>query len=805
MAIKTWVGRFAIVKGEAQEESTLLRSYPRQRPDEEEDELYVLVEPSAEASDEYTGQLVEAIGRMYRQDALSITGAVLRALRSAHQQLQDWNERSLPEHRISAGVSCLAVREHSAYLAQIGPSVAYHVGSGRFQRIVPERAALEPLGQSDAAEPVFSRYELAPGDLLLIASPKIEELLDESELRSILLRGGDDALVELFKIASGQQDFSLVLLACVVEAEEAVADQEPVAEVPASEAPPGAEEPTEVAATAAPVLATGALSEDQLSAPPAGLSEPKVRLKGPESDIRYRRPTGLAASIPKIPLPAALVALVVAVIAILGVCFLPSALRQSSEDQFNASITAARVALDSAIASDDPAEQRGFLDAAEAAILDAAVEDPDSEEVAALRREFDALKQELDAVLVLPDLDLIVDISERIPGAVSPKDLAVGGGGAYFLDREQGRVIAVSLLGSDPKPFILFEAGDLVDDIVAGQPRHITWADDLNALLILDDARNLIAVTPPEAGHLLTVRNADSWGSADGITHHDGSLYVLDRAGDQVWLYLSSEDGFNSERDPMLDAFDLEEVVEMAVGDVIYLIMADHTILRFPGGLARPFTQAGIPDPLSSPASLLPAPNLGMLLIADTGNSRITVFTPDGTYLQQLVSPSFTDLRSIALDEPNELLYILVGGILYRTPLPPLPADSTSASSTPTNTDGEPPEDEEAVLTYEVVQREDVTVGETVRLVFRVTVSSEATEAELELIANQLIDDETQEQDVNAIGFFFYLPDTDTSGPYTAGTGDWAPNGNWEEADTVVAGDYSTHQLVIEAGSILPP
>jgi hypothetical protein len=108
-------------------------------------------------------------------------------------------------------------------------------------------------------------------------------------------------------------------------------------------------------------------------------------------------------------------------------------------------------------------------------------------------------------------------------------------------------------------------------------------------------------------------------------------------------------------------------------------------------------------------------------------------------------------------------------------------------------------------LTYEVVEREDVSLGDVVRLVFRVQVSSEPTGAELEEIANQLITDETQEQDVNAIGFYFYLPDSDTSGPYTAGTGDWAPNGNWEEADTVVAGDYSTHELTVEAGSILPP
>ncbi len=62
----------------------------------------------------------------------------------------------------------------------------------------------------------------------------------------------------------------------------------------------------------------------------------------------------------------------------------------------------------------------------------------------------------------------------------------------------------------------------------------------------------------------------------------------------------------------------------------------------------------------------------------------------------------------------------------------------------------------------------------------------------------------TVEQAVNAIGFSFYLPGSDTNGPYTAGTGSWAPNGNWEDADRVVAGDYSMHELTVNAGSILP-
>ena len=363
MLIKTWVGRFAIVQGQAQEESALLRSFPRQRPDEEEDELYVLVEPASERSIEYAGQLVDAIGRMYRQDTLSITGAVLRALKAAQQQLLDWNERNLKEHRVGAGVSCMAVRGHSAYLAQIGPAVAYHVGGGRYRRIVPEGPAVEPLGHAEGAEPVFSRYELSPGDLLLIASPNIEKLLSEEELRAILLRGGDDALVELFRIASDVQDFSLVLLACVVEPDEAAgeAPAEPVAEsAPATTVtPPGEPAPATASEPATPAVAAPAAAG--APPPPPDLAQPNVRIKGPEADIRYRRSTGLAAGLPRVPLQAVIALVVLAAVAALAWFVLPSALQDSRDDRFAELVSSARASFDSALATDDPAQRRAAL------------------------------------------------------------------------------------------------------------------------------------------------------------------------------------------------------------------------------------------------------------------------------------------------------------------------------------------------------------------------------------------------------------------------------------------------------------
>lgn len=676
MPVKIWVGRFAIVAGQPQEEGPLLRSFPRQRPDEGEDELFVLVEPASPASKEYCGQLVDAVGRMYQQDPLSLTGAVLRALKTAHQQLRDWNQRTLREHRVGAGVSCLAVRERTAYLAQIGPSVAYYVGDGRFHRIVPEDGAAQPLGQAEQAEPVFNRYQLSPGDLVLIASPRIDELLDEESLRSILLRGGDEALVELFRLARDQQEFSLVLLACVVE-------PETEAEVPPAEAPIPIGEPPEAAAPPPPPeappapaeapLGPAAPAEEAMPAPPPGLAQPRVRLKGAEAEVSYLRTTGLARALPRVPLLAIVALVALAAVGLAAWYFIPAALEESKSERFEARLEEARAALDSALATEDPGQRRESLRAADAALQEAERLRPGDPQAAELRAQVNAELNKLNAVLVLPELELVVDVSERIPGPVSPKDLALGGGGAYFLDRQQGRVIAVSLLAPDPDPFILFAASDLVGTEIAGQPQHIAWAEELGSLLILDDARRLIAVTPPEAGRLLTVRDAQAWDSADGVAYAGGNLYLLDRAGDQVWRYPPSEAGFDSEREALLPAFDLEQVAEMAVADALYLVMGDNSIVRFQDGVAQPFNQAALDVPLSSPGSLAPLPASSMVLVADRGNSRIVVFSPDGTFRQQLVSPTFSDLRAIAVDEPNQLLYVLVGGALYRTPLPPLP------------------------------------------------------------------------------------------------------------------------------------
>jgi hypothetical protein len=597
-------------------------------------------------------------------------------------------------------VTCVAVRDRTAYLGQLGPAVAYHLGDGRVSRIVPEDEATEPLGLPEQIEPRFTRFELSPGDLLLIASPAIDRVIDTDTLRATLLKGGDEALVELFRLTRGEQEFSLILLACVVEPEgatepdaiaappaldalEAPGGESIGAEVTAGEAPEeGQPEPT--ATAGASPAATAILIDPSVSgpadvapadgiAPPEGLSQPPVRLKGAESAVRYRRTTGIASALPRIP-PLLIIGAILLIAAGLIAWFvIPGALEESREDEVAAQIEETRSSLDQALASPDVAERRALLRAADAALLDAERLRPDDPEVIDLRNQVDAAIADLNAVVELPALELVADVSEQVPGPVSSRGLALGGGGAYFLDQSQGRVIAVALVGGAPEPFVLFETGDLVGNEIMGTPQQIAWAEDLNALLIMDDQRRVAAVTPPgEAGQLLTVRDIQSLGSADGIAYNTANLYVLDRAGDQVWRYPPSEGGFDSERSPLVSGTDLEQALEMAIADSLYLVIGDNSIVRVVNGAAEPLSLAGIDMPLSSPGSVVPIPDQNIILVADRGggNPRIVVLNSDGSFRGQWSSPSFTDLRAISYDEAANLLYVLSGTALYRTPLP---------------------------------------------------------------------------------------------------------------------------------------
>lgn len=210
-----WVGQFGIVDGEAQEETPWVGIYrDDKRESDDVSDLYLVVEPALPGSEEFVGEMKDAIGDIFHDSKYSLTGGILRALRSAHENLRDWNRRSLKEHRVAAGISCLAVHDEEAYLAQVGPARALYLHNGKLQEIhptVPE--AIEALGLEEEFYPEFRRFEFEPGDRLLLLSPWLADELDGPDLKPTLAMSGEQALPLLYDKARGRPNCGAVLVA----------------------------------------------------------------------------------------------------------------------------------------------------------------------------------------------------------------------------------------------------------------------------------------------------------------------------------------------------------------------------------------------------------------------------------------------------------------------------------------------------------------------------------------------------------------------------------------------------------------
>jgi len=102
---------------------------------------------------------------------------------------------------------------------------------------------------------------------------------------------------------------------------------------------------------------------------------------------------------------------------------------------------------------------------------------------------------------------------------------------------------------------------------------------------------------------------------------------------------------------------------------------------------------------------------------------------------------------------------------------------------------------------YQVVEIEDVSFGSVKRYGVRVRVDSVLTSSELELVSRRIIEELEVTKPHNALMIFYYLPDSDTDAPYTAGKAVWAPDGDWGKADESPTGNYSKHQLSLSPGN----
>ena len=670
--------------------------FTRQQPGEEPADLYVLAQPALPGSEEFCGQLVAVVGRLFERQGLSLTGALTKAINAAHENLRDWNRKSLREHQVGAGLTGLVVRENVAYLAQTGPSLAYlRSATGGTRKLLPvDPQASAVLGLAETLRPDMTRIALSPGDVLLIASPVLNDVIDDATVAELLSSDAEQVLSELYLLMRDHPNFSVFLLSCFeLEEEEAPAPSPPPAATDTKPPVPIVEEPR--VSLRRPASDWQPVEEEEdfidrefdfsepLELAPvdmtAGeLTSSTVRLRGSQPVMR-RQPSAGSIRLSNI-VPSWLIggALIIGLVVLLAWWLIPGSMEGQRQEKFDTLLNGARDSYAAALATGDVAQKRTLLEEADGRLVDAADIQPDNNDLQLLRGNVQGALAAMDALHQLSGVRLVADLKTQLTGDLSLQQMVVGANHAFLLDVKGKRVAALPLNGGKAQEIV--HEGDLLGMIEAAKPSQIAWAPDVDGgrLLILDTDRHLFSFRPNEEIKPLGLEDADRWRSADALFFSEGDLYVLDTQGNQVWRYPQIEGGFGPS-DPLLADVDLSKSLALAVSGDIYLLGKDGGIRRFSRGQEVSFELEGIDHPLASPTSLI-ALGDGCLMAVDSGNKRFVVLAPEGAFRGQLVGSQLTNPLVAAVDEVAGLLYVLNGDSLYAADLPAIASGGDSAA-----------------------------------------------------------------------------------------------------------------------------
>ncbi len=654
-----WVGRYAMVSGQVREHGPWLVDRVRRREDESL-RLLVLAEPTDARSAEFCHEVAEAVAALFARESLSITGGLLRALRQAHANLAEWNRRSLREHRVAVGVTCVVVRDQEVLVAQSGPGSAYLRQGGRVTRLTTEGLPAEtPLGRDQPIEPLFTSASLVDGQVLLL-SANAEQALGPRTIEAALNEGPEHALARIFPHTRTLTDMTAVLVADLELEEEQAApplDFDPDDDG-AYDGDPADYEGREVAFTGL---------ERQPEPPRA--KRPRgwrvigsARAQRPLPSLRRTRVAGRGLGDGALVQwrTAAAVGAVALLLALLAWLVLPGLLSEDRAQELESTLTQASAQLAAAGEADSPGEERAALRAALASAEQARALAPDDPRIAQVVADAEARLQLLDAVTLVAALTDVVTFEGAVTSPVQPEELVAGGSALWLRESGRGRVIRIDR--QDGAPEEVFVAGATYGGVTARDPQAVAWDASTGRLLLVDAGRSLFAVadSPGAEPQPLTLRDAEELRSVAGIAVYLGNLYVLDPDAGEVWRYLPAGDGFDSERTGILGGADLEGASGLAVDGEVF-VLDGGAVRRFVRGQEAEPLMSGIDEQPQAAAGLVEDVLRGLLYLADRGQSRIIATDRTGPFLRQYRHPDFIDLRGVAVAPDGTALYALTG------------------------------------------------------------------------------------------------------------------------------------------------
>lgn len=625
----------------------------------EGDCLLLVAEARGPDGAEVCDNALDYLTRAFAGGTLSISRRLLDGLKGVHTGLATDNRTSLPQHRVTLGVVLAFLRGEDLYLAQAGAPAVYLMDEEGAHLLTPPApdGAAEDLGGERSPQLIVRRQRLQPGSrVLLLAGAPNGNGCEPAVVRAFG-RGVEDGMVAVYRQAREARSLGALALEM-----------------------PGGTPRVTPAVRYGGAIRTGprptyrTVEPDELE--PLPMETPG---RGISIDLRpppIRVPNPLNGVVPPQAMVVGAVLFVLVGLGLLGrACVDQSA--QDSRQQVQALVQGALDTERKANEATTADKRRELLTQAISPLDTALQRNPALTDAQTALDRIRRSLTDLDAIRQLDDLRTVADLGQAAGGTVLARDIVATSAGLMLLDRGGDRVLQVApgAQQGDGKTTTVsvFSAspprGRRNLSHLTWMPRAGTWPRD--SLLALDDNRALTELTAGNDPRQLALRGATDWESVQAMTSYNGVLYILDPKASQVWRYVPSDSGFDSERRPALPSLDLRDAQDLVVDGDFYVLVKTGKILKVSNGRAVAFPLDGLDRPLLSPSALATTTDMKTLFVVDQGNKRIVEFDKaNGKFRRQFPLGDLPPVHALWVDQDTSTLYLVSDRLLHAATLP---------------------------------------------------------------------------------------------------------------------------------------
>jgi hypothetical protein len=678
---------------------------PRAARGRDRDHLFVHLTLSgpAEETAVLAQDLLDAISQRFYGTPGSVTAALRQAIVETNDLLLRRNVSGADASREGA-VSCAVMRGQELYMAQVGESFAalgQNYGLERLPAAPP--AVITPMGRTAGLDVRFYHNWLEPGNMLLLADPRMGHLPPEA-IRAALTEtvNLDESLATFESLLTADTARLLVILFTDQEVL-AMPSRGPLRGSGATLAPPTApprreRKTTEEAIESPPVRTRPELELDV--APVARDASAQAarslgKLTGATADILGRlkppdeHPTESESEPNRIALPALLAIVIPLIIALVGTTVY---LQRGEVERFSRLRQEMNQALGFAQQTDDEAARTTFYQQALAIGVEAEALRPGNGDIASMRRTALEALDRLEGITRLEARTLYMfdqganlrslALREGFNGDLFVLD--TGNNAVWLHETEEDYMTPVSESAEQ-----ILTPNQAIGSHTVGTLLDMVWREpganvSRENLAVVDAQGALISFYPDFRDYrAVPLGLASGWRAPRQITEFAERLYVLDTGEGVIWRYFPDGEGFtiaeNQQTLSFSDDADLANAVDMAIyseDGSVFLLYSDGRLRRYVSG--RPLwteadlAQGGLPSPLVAPTALkLVGRGLNSsLFVVDPGSSRVVQFSVGGVFLAQYKaagadgSEAFASASDIAIAETPLRIFVIGGNRL---------------------------------------------------------------------------------------------------------------------------------------------